>query len=415
MADIEVVLRRADREDILRRVVCMVDQKFFDPKRDLNPWHEIVEQRREQLLRQDHPDEFEKGVHALVGELRVSHVGFFHRSARRVPARLAIGATLQKCEVEDGLRWVFQDVHSGGPAHSAGIERGDVLLSLSDVSIRPPEGPTFGMGAKTPVVIRKPDGKQVRAVLDIPVPRSRKLPYCEPQIVTHSIPRDSTGLLRVSVFPGVVGIDVARELDAAIANLRSCRRLIVDLRGNPGGGIGGLRLMSYLTPGKLPVGYSLTRRRAINGFDREHLTKFGRIPMRKIELFGLALRFAFAEKSIALVTEGLGPQPFHGAMVVLVNEHTASASEMIAAFAAENRLATIVGTNTAGRLLSGDSFKLPHGYVLSLPVGAYYTWGGRLLEGTGVGPDVPVELSYEALRVGRDDQLEAALDTVGRI
>jgi hypothetical protein len=80
----------------------------------------------------------------------------------------------------------------------------------------------------------------------------------------------------------------------------------VDLRGNPGGGIGGLRLMSYLTPGKLPVGYSLTRRRAINGFDREHLTKFGRIPMRKIELLGLALRFAFAEKSIALERRGWG-------------------------------------------------------------------------------------------------------------
>jgi C-terminal processing protease CtpA/Prc len=159
----------------------------------------------------------------------------------------------------------------------------------------------------------------------------------------------------------------------------------------------------------------LTRRRAANGFDREHLTKFGRIPMRKFELLPLALRFAFAEKSIALLTEGLGAQPFHGAMAVLVNEHTASASEMIAAFAAENRLATIVGANTAGRLLSGDSFKLPHGYVLTLPVGAYYTWGGRLLEGTGVAPDVPVELSYDALRAGGDNQLEAALDTVERL
>jgi len=172
--------------------------------------------------------------------------------------------------------------------------------------------------------------------------------------------------------------------------------------------------MSYLTPGKLPIGYSLTRRRAKDGFERENLKKFGRIPMRKIELLPLALRFAFAEKSIALVTEGLGPQPFHGAIAMLVNEHTASASEMIAAFAAENRLATIVGTKTAGRLLSGDSFKLPHGYVLTLPVGAYYTWGGRLLEGAGVSPDVPVELSYHAVRAGSDNQLEAALDTVER-
>lgn len=415
MAGNDVVLRRKDREEILQRVVCLVEHKFFDPKKDLRPWREIVEQRRERLLQRNDPDEFEGEVHALVGELRVSHVGFFHRTARRVPARLAIGATLQRCEVDDGLRWVFQDVHSGGPAHSAGIERGDVLVSVNDVCIRPPEGPTFGMGTQTPVVVRKPDASQVRAVLDIPAPRSRKLPYCEPQIVMHSIPRDGTGLLKVSVFPGVVGIDVARALDAAICDLRSCRRLVVDLRGNPGGGIGGLRLMSYLTPRKLPVGYSLTRRRAMNGFEREQLTTFGRIPMRKIELLGLALRFAFAEKSIALVTEGLGPQPFHGAMAVLVNEHTASASEMIAAFAAENGLAAVVGTNTAGRLLSADSFKLPHGYVLSLPVGAYYTWGGRLLEGTGVAPDVPVELSYDALRAGGDNQLEAALDAVERL
>jgi hypothetical protein len=172
--------------------------------------------------------------------------------------------------------------------------------------------------------------------------------------------------------------------------------------------------MSYLTPAKLPVGYSLTRRRAAAGYDKNTLRKFGRIPASKWELVPLALRFAFAEKSIVLVTEGLGPQPFHGAMAILVNEHTASASEMIAAFAAENHLATIIGTRTAGRLLSAESFKLPHGYVLSLPVGAYYTWQGRLLEGSGVAPDVEVDLSYDALTQGVDTQLNAALDFLER-
>jgi C-terminal processing protease CtpA/Prc len=61
---------------------------------------------------------------------------------------------------------------------------------------------------------------------------------------------------------------------------------------------------------------------------------------------------------------------------------------MIAAFAGENRLATIVETRTAGRLLSAESLKLFHGYVPSLPVGAYYTCLGRLLELSGVTPDV---------------------------
>jgi C-terminal processing protease CtpA/Prc len=48
-------------------------------------------------------------------------------------------------------------------------------------------------------------------------------------------------------------------LGIAFAHLKDSTRLIVDLRGNTGGGIGGLRLMSYLAPGKTEVGYSLRR------------------------------------------------------------------------------------------------------------------------------------------------------------
>ena len=62
------------------------------------------------------------------------------------------------------------------------------------------------------------------------------------------------------MFPGAVRIDLAKMFDTAFARLRDATRLIVDLRGNTGGGIGGLRLMRYLTPGKTDVGYSLTRR-----------------------------------------------------------------------------------------------------------------------------------------------------------
>jgi len=55
-----------------------------------------------------------------------------------------------------------------------------------------------------------------------------------------------------------------------------------------------------------------------------------------------------------------GPQKFHGRVVILVNQHTTSAGEMIAGFAKENNFATIVGTTTAGRLLSGSVFKVGH-------------------------------------------------------
>lgn len=122
------------------------------------------------------------------------------------------------------------------------------------------------------------------------------------------------------------------------------------------------------------------------------------------------LRYAFAEKSIVVVTEGLGPQTFHGRVVILVNEHTASAGEMIAAFAQENDLATIVGTKTAGRLLSGDRFNVGHGYLLGLATAQYLTWNGKLIEGSGITPNADVALEPEALLQGRDTQLEKALE-----
>jgi len=59
-----------------------------------------------------------------------------------------------------------------------------------------------------------------------------------------------------------------------------------------------------------------------------------------------------------------GPQPFHGRIVILINEYTHSAAEMVAGFAKQNRLAAIVGTRTAGEVLGGANFKLPGAYIL---------------------------------------------------
>ena len=239
-----------------------------------------------------------------------------------------------------------------------------------------------------------------------------KQPFSTPRAVIGSKLEPNIGYLKINMFPGMVGIDVARDIDRAIASFRDCDRMIVDLRGNSGGGLGGLRLMSYLTPDKLPIGYSLSRARAKKGYKKEELPRFKRIPARKIALLWLALRYGFVDHSIALFTEGLGPQKFHGRIALLVNEHSASASEMVAAFAAENNLAKIVGTTTPGRLVGSKPFKLSYGFFLILPVGAYVTWQGTRLEGQGVKPETEVPLSYQAISNGRDNQLEAAVEIV---
>jgi C-terminal processing protease CtpA/Prc len=127
-------------------------------------------------------------------------------------------------------------------------------------------------------------------------------------------------------------------------------------------------------------------------------------------LLWLALRYGFIDKSILVVTEGLGPQRFHGRVIILVNEHTASAGEMVAAFAEENQLAAILGTKTPGRLLSGSAFKAGFGYIVGLPVAAYLTWEGKLIEGRGVTPSIPVAQPPEQLLAGEDPQMQRALE-----
>jgi carboxyl-terminal processing protease len=282
------------------------------------------------------------------------------------------------------------------------------LLANGKQEIRPPEDLTFSVGESVELTIEKLHGGQERLRLQLPVPKSNKHPVTAPDPVHAEKLADDIGLLKVAMFPGLIGIDVAKDIDRGVELLDGCSRLIVDLRGNTGGGIGGLRLMSYLTPAKLEVGYSLTRKRQERGYRREELTRFGRIPSRKAALFWLAARYAFVEKSIVVVTEGLGERRFHGRVVLLVNEHTASAGEMVSAFAEENSLATIVGTKTPGRLLSGSAYKVGHGYILGLPVAAYLTWQGRMLENNGIVPKFSIELSRDALNEGRDTQLETA-------
>ena len=85
---------------------------------------------------------------------------------------------------------------------------------------------------------------------------------------------------------------------------------------------------------------------------------------------------------------------------------------MVAQFAQNNQLATIVGTHTPGQLVSRSAFKIGHGYRLVLPVAAYVGWNGERIEGKGIAPDVPVDWSYESALIGKDTQFERALEVV---
>lgn len=413
-----VQLSTRDRHVILDNVLADLDKRFYLPEKLNGDWRAAVERYRPTIEGAETTDKFEQSMSDLLAELHTSHLGFFHGSARRASSRAALSATYLADETPFGKRWIFQDVHSGGAASIAGIESGDILLKVDGRDITPPEHPVFVMGKKTDLEIVGKDDLRRTAIVDVARPKGKKLHFIEPTLVEARQLGGGLGYLKIAMFPGMVGVDVANKISRAVEELGGIDSLILDLRGNTGGGIGALRVMSLLTPGRIPVGFALERSRVTQNLesDKQQFRRFRSIPASKKALWFLALQFAPAmltKAPVVLETEDLGRKQFHGKVILLVDRHTASAAEMIVAFARENNLATIIGEKTAGRLLSATSVKVGRGYRLALPTGAYYTWKGTVLEGTPIEPDELIQFHWQQRRAGIDGQLEHAIDRIG--
>jgi carboxyl-terminal processing protease len=405
-------LSESQRRKIFASVVETTSTKFADPAMNGVDWAAVSAAAAEEIIRASDTEDFERRINALLQQLGTSHIGFFHGDRPRSPGRIAIAATFMQAETSDGLRWMFQDVHPGGLAANGGIKPGDVLLTVNDAEAVPPAAPVFALGVDHRVAFRRRNGQASTVTISVPTSQSRKRPLIVPdQVVTSRKLDGGIGYLRVSMFPGMLGIDVARDISAAISSLAT-DRLVIDLRGNTGGGIGCLRLMSVLCADRRGVGYNLGRRQIETATSKDSLPAFDKIPASKWGILPLIARFGLKGRSVALFSEGLGPARHHERVALLINEHSASASEMVAGFASEYKLAHLVGVKTPGKLVAAASFKVGHGYRVVLPVGAYYTWQGAKLEGQGVRPDESEMLNTEDLAVGIDTQLNRALAIV---
>ena len=378
-------------------------------------WTERVDSRTSELLTAELAA-FDAGIRELLTELKTSHTVFYHSLPKEQLPQHTINASLRDVPVSDARKWMFLDVFEGGPAHIAGIRPGDFLEAVDGTACLPPATPYFAIGHTHTLGVRDAGrGSQKKdIVIDVPKrKKSKRPPIVEPKSPIHSRIGSNIGLLKIPYFPGAMGMGFANELDNAVRDLKQqgCERMIIDLRGNIGGSLGFARLASYMCPGQVAIGHSLTPRRLRNGYDPEALPRVP-MPRSKTELLITLARFSFRDKSVMLLTQGLGEQPFHNRIVVLVNEWTNSAAEMLAAFAAENALATVIGQKTRGNVLGATNFKVGSDYWLRLPVFGWFTSKGRSLEGNGVDPDVPIEISPDALAAGQDNQMAAAIEIV---
>ena len=409
-------LSESQREALLTKIEKTVSEEFYDPTFDKRAWEGIVARHRMSVVSAASTEAFEKSIADMLHELSPKTLGLLSKTTPINP-RNAINASFSVQQVGDGLRWVFQDILPEGVAAQAGAKSGDVLLTAADKDMRPASPtagePPFEMSHAIPMTVRR-GNSDVTYSLRTGDPKYKDNPYSDLKAITSSTLDGGVAYLRVSLFPGKIGIDFANEVDGLFrGRLSGVNQLIIDLRGNPGGGIGGLALMSYLTPERLAIGYSKNRKMAQEGMHPSSLPVFDKVPRSKLAIPGLALKF-MKKTSVFLYTEGQGTKAFRGRTVILVNEHTTGAAEMLAQFAQENSLATIVGSKTPGRLVSRSATKLDAGYRLIVPVAAYVSAKGKQIEGNGIQPDVLVPWSFVDAVEGKDNQLAAAIEQVMR-
>jgi C-terminal processing protease CtpA/Prc len=312
---------------------------------------------------------------------------------------------------------MFLDVFEDSPSARAGAAPGHLLVSVDGTAAIPPVLPAFRFGQDHQVSTRLPCQQETRTIaITVPPRKARKgrPPLIEPKSVSYRMLTQRVGLLRVPFFPGSFGISFSKLLKTAVEDLKSkgCDRLVIDLRGCLGGSLGFASLVSYLCADQIPIGYDITRKRLQRGYTSNDLPRVP-MPETKAGVLVCLARFAIQDKSLMLLTQGLGQQPFHGHVVMLVNEFTNSAGEMAAQFARDTKLATLIGEKTMGNVLGSTTFNVGNGYTLYMPVVGWYSPNGSYTEGSGVQPDVFVDIDPEALARGSDAQLKRALDALG--
>ena len=254
-------------------------------------------------------------------------------------------------------------VFEGGPADKAGLEPGDRFLAIEgedarDIRLYDAVQLIRGEpGTDVTVTIRREGSEKAiertltRAFIDVdPI----ELQYLENGIV-H---------VRIRAFQEHTAELLSDALDQAVVELRGkggVEGLLLDLRDN-GGGL--LREAVLVSDEFLSSGVILTTR--------------GR---------GGELIQGFSARR-----RGTRPQ---WPMVILINEQTASAAEIVAGALSDQKRAVLVGARTFGKGSVQNLFELPGGSALKLTIARYYTPSGRSIQAEGILPDIAAEQPEE--------------------
>ena len=382
----------AVRQETFKLVWETVRDEYYDPTFGGKDWDAIGAKYKALAADVKKSGEFHSSLGKMVAELGRSHLSVtpphvvWHSpkpgpEARLTPAGVAL------CVAEG--RIAVYSVAPDSPAWSAGLRPGAILTRAGEARFPTAEEirrSTMRALFTARRALAGPAEKPAElAILDendrektISVPRT--VPYQDQanlgkSVFEHRRVHPRVGYIR---FDGWA-FDLTPKLEAAMKDLGDSDGIIIDCRQNRGGANPGVDYLSRAfcaEPGLLAV---VTPR------------KGGREEWKH---------------------EGGGAAAYKGRVAILVDDGSGSASEAFAGAMQEKGRAVILGHTSYGGVLNSTQFPLPTGGILQYPHSDMRTPKGKAIEGIGVIPDIPVEMTRADLLRGKDTVIERAIAAI---
>ena len=290
-------------------------------------------------------------------------------------AYAGIGVSIQKNK-NGGVQ--IAECYEGGPGADAGLQTGDVITAINDTDVTDME-----LSDVVSLIRENKDKTIVLTVFRENEEKSREISVDVTDVELPSVFGEmldkKTGYIQITQFTGVTPQQY-KDMFAELKD-KGMERLVIDLRDNPGGL---LTSVCDILREILPEGLIVYTE-----------DKYGNREEETCD----------------------GKHQLDMPLAVLVNENSASASEIFAGAVQDHEVGTIVGTTTYGKGVVQELRQLSDGSAVKLTVSNYYTPNGNSINKVGIKPDVEVKLASELLNKDEitheeDNQLQKALDVI---
>lgn len=290
-------------------------------------------------------------------------------------AYAGIGVSIQKNK-NGGVQ--IAECYEGGPGAEAGLQTGDVITAINDTDVTDME-----LSDVVSLIRENKDNTIVLTVFRENEEKSREISVDVTDVELPSVFGEmldkKTGYIQITQFTGVT-LQQYKDMFAELKD-KGMERLVIDLRDNPGGL---LTSVCDILREILPEGLIVYTE-----------DKYGNREEETCD----------------------GKHQLDMPLAVLVNENSASASEIFAGAVQDHEVGMIVGTTTYGKGVVQELRQLSDGSAVKLTVSNYYTPNGNSINKVGIKPDVEVKLASELLNKDEitheeDNQLQKALDVI---